>query len=42
MDAAPFIAGSLLLLLVLGVVVGLLAVRHRHSKGRNRPDSAEK
>lgn len=38
MDAYPFIAVSLLLLVLLGVIVGGLAVWHRHSKGRKTPD----
>ncbi len=42
MEAAPFVAVSLLILLVLGLVVGLLAVKHRRSRGRDRPDSAER
>lgn len=42
MQAAPFIAISLLLLLGLGLIIGLLAVKHRGSKGVNQPDSAER
>jgi len=38
LDALPFIAVSLILLLLLGVIVGGLAVWHRNSKGRNTPD----
>jgi len=38
MEAAPFIAVSLLLLIVLGVGVGLFAIKYRNAKGRNSPD----
>ena len=42
MQAAPFIAISLLLLLGLGLGIGLLAVKKRDSKDVNEPDSAER
>jgi hypothetical protein len=38
LEALPFIAVSLILLLLLGVIVGGLAVWHRNSKGRKIPD----
>lgn len=39
MEAAPFIAVSLLLLMAFGLVVGVLAIKYRKSKGRNTPDA---
>jgi len=41
MEAAPFIAVSLLLLIALGLGVGGLAIKYRKSKGRNSPDSPD-
>jgi len=38
MEAAPFIAVSLFLLIAMGLIVGLLAIKYRKSKGRNSPD----
>ena len=39
MNAAPFIAASLILFLVIGLAVVLMAKRHRNDPHRNRPDA---